>query len=50
MDLADWEKTRAVVDGIGTVDYLVNNAAVGNWTPFFDVTKEELDKWVHLIL
>ena len=46
VDLADWEKSRAMVESIGPIDLLVNNAAVCSWTPFFDVTKEELDKWV----
>lgn len=43
VDLADWDKSRAVVESIGPIDLLVNNAAVSSRTPFLDVTKDELD-------
>lgn len=42
-DVADWEKTRSVVQSIGPIDLLVNNAGITNWTSFLEVTKEELD-------
>ena len=44
VDIADWDKTRSVVQSIGPIDLLVNNAGVTNWTSFLDVTKDELDK------
>ncbi|XP_053389509.1 L-xylulose reductase-like [Mercenaria mercenaria] len=44
LDISDWETTRKVVEDLGPIDLLVNNAAVIKHTPFFDVTKEELDE------
>lgn len=44
-DLTDWDATRKVVEGVGPVHLLVNNAGVAAITPFVDVKKEELD-WV----
>ena len=43
IDIADWDKTRSVVENIGPIDMLVNNAAVAIQTPFLDVTKGQLD-------
>lgn len=43
LDIIDWDKTRRVVEEIGPIDMLVNNAAIVKRTPFFDVTKDELD-------
>ena len=44
MDIADWDRTRAVVESIGPIDLLVNNAGITNWSSFLEVTKDELDK------
>ena len=47
VDLADWDKSRSVVQSIGPIDILVNNAGITNWTSFLDVTKDELEKYAH---
>ncbi|OWF53316.1 L-xylulose reductase [Mizuhopecten yessoensis] len=40
-DLSDWEATRAAVEGVGTIDLLVNNAAVSpSPMPFVDTDKK----------
>ena len=44
MDISDWSATRALIQNIGQIDLLVNNAGVVILTSFLDVTKEELDK------
>lgn len=44
LDIIDWDTTRRVVEEIGPIDMLVNNAAIVKRTPFFDVTKDELDE------
>lgn len=43
VDIAEWDKTRSIVQSIGPIDLLVNNAGITNWTSFLEVTKEELD-------
>ena len=43
VDIADWDKTRSVVENVGPIEMLVNNAAVAVETPFLDVTKGQLD-------
>ena len=44
VDLSDWDDTRKAIEGVGPVHLLVNNAGVAAITPFFDVTKDELDR------
>lgn len=45
LDVAeDWNKTKKVLEEIGPVDCLVNNAAVAVCTPFLDVEPEEFDR------
>ena len=44
MDLADWKATRELIQNIGTVDLLVNNAAILKVTPFLEVTKDDFDR------
>ncbi|XP_045187027.2 L-xylulose reductase-like isoform X1 [Mercenaria mercenaria] len=44
LDISDWDITRKIIEDIGPIDLLVNNAAVIKRTPFFEVTKEELDE------
>lgn len=43
VDIADWTKTKKIVENIGPIELLVNNAGVTYPTPFLDVTKELLD-------
>lgn len=44
LDIAeDWNKIKKVIEEIGPVDCLVNNAAVAICTPFLDVQPEEFD-------
>ena len=43
VDIANWDKTRSVVENIGPVDFLVNNAGVLLEEPFLDITKGQLD-------
>ena len=45
MDIADWDRTRVVVESIGPIDLLINNAGITNWSSFLDVTKDELEKY-----
>ncbi|XP_033748771.1 L-xylulose reductase-like [Pecten maximus] len=42
-DLQDWDGSRKIVEQLGPIDLLVNNAAVGRGSPFLEVKKEELD-------
>lgn len=44
VDLADWDATRAAVQGIGPVDSLINNAAVCVGDGFFNITPEIFDR------
>ena len=44
MDVADWKATRELIQNIGTVDLLVNNAAILKVTPFLEVTKDDFDQ------
>ncbi|XP_022115542.2 L-xylulose reductase [Pieris rapae] len=43
VDVADWEKTRNVVESLGHFDALVNNAAVAVCQPFLDCTPDAFD-------
>ncbi|CAK1596081.1 unnamed protein product [Parnassius mnemosyne] len=43
LDVADWNKTREVIDSLGHFDALVNNAAVAVCEPFFECTPEAFD-------
>ena len=43
IDIADWDKTRELVKTMGPIDFLVNNAAVIQQTPFLDTPKTQLD-------
>ncbi|KAJ8728118.1 hypothetical protein PYW08_016503 [Mythimna loreyi] len=44
VDIADWEKTRTVVESLGHFDALVNNAAVAICEPFLDCSPSDFDK------
>ncbi|XP_013199146.1 L-xylulose reductase [Amyelois transitella] len=44
VDVADWNKTREVVESLGHFDALVNNAAIAICDPFFECTSEAYDK------
>ena len=44
VDISDWETTRKVVQQIGPVDMLVNNAAIVTNKGFFEVNKDDLFK------
>jgi len=43
IDLLDWEGTKKVLETIGHVDHLVNNAGVNKRQGFLEVTPEALD-------
>ena len=42
-DLRDWDKTREVLQTVGDIDLLVNNAGVTKVDRFLDVKKEDID-------
>ncbi|CAH0579231.1 unnamed protein product [Chrysodeixis includens] len=44
VDVADWDKTREVVESLGHFDALVNNAAIAICEPFLKCTASEFDK------
>lgn len=44
VDLADWEATEAVLQSVGPIDLLVNNAACTSLQPFLEVTPDQFDK------
>lgn len=46
VDIADWDKTREVVESLGHFDALVNNAAIAICEPFLNCTASEFDKYV----
>jgi NAD(P)-dependent dehydrogenase (short-subunit alcohol dehydrogenase family) len=44
VDLGDWAATKTAIEKIGTVDFLVNNAALlPTFGPFLEMTEENLD-------
>lgn len=43
IDLRDWETTSRLVQGLGPIDLLVNNAGNNILRSFLEVTKEDLD-------
>ncbi|XP_046584676.1 L-xylulose reductase-like isoform X1 [Haliotis rubra] len=42
-DLRDWDGSRKILEAVGCVDLLVNNAGVSRTAPFFEVTKDDCD-------
>lgn len=44
-DLRNWDKTREILQNLGDIDLLVNNAGVNTLDNFLDVKKEDLD-WI----
>lgn len=42
-DLRDWDRTREILQTVGDIDLLVNNAGVSRIDKFLDVKKEDLD-------
>jgi len=46
VDLLDWQKTQSVVQSLGNIDLLVNNAGVGIIEPFLSVTPDSYDRHV----
>ncbi|KAJ8316533.1 hypothetical protein KUTeg_005905 [Tegillarca granosa] len=43
VNISDWDKTKTVLEQIGTVDLLVNNAAITGDGKFIDAEKELLN-------
>lgn len=43
LDLGDWYNTRSVVENLGPIDLLVNNAAYLSINSWLDVTEEEIE-------
>lgn len=50
VDIADWEKTRKVVESLGHFDALVNNAAIAVCEPFLECKPSDFDKYVETFL
>ena len=44
LDLTDWDATREVVQSLGRIDLLVNNAGTCKIKPFLESTKEDLNR------
>ena len=44
VDLSDWKATRELLLQLPAMDGLVNNAGMGQATPFLEVQEEELDQ------
>ncbi|XP_045526257.1 D-erythrulose reductase-like [Pieris brassicae] len=44
VDIADWEKTRGIVESLGPFDALVNNAAIAICEPFLTCSSSNFDK------
>jgi L-xylulose reductase len=42
-DLRDWDRTREILQTVGDIDLLVNNAGVSRIGPFLDVKEEDID-------
>ncbi|XP_069122877.1 L-xylulose reductase-like [Argopecten irradians] len=42
-DLQDWDGSRKILEQLGPIDLLVNNAGVSSPAPFMEVKKEQLD-------
>ena len=49
VDISDWDKTRHIVQQIGPVDILVNNAAILINKPFLELDKKDLFKYKVLL-
>lgn len=47
LDIADWDKTRTVIDSLGPFDALVNNAAVAICEPFLECSPNDFDRYVY---
>ncbi|KAL3890811.1 hypothetical protein ACJMK2_003088 [Sinanodonta woodiana] len=43
VDLGDWKATREVIEGLPTIDLLVNNAGVLQMCPILDTTEDLID-------
>lgn len=48
MDVSDWEATRKAVQDIGSIDLLVNNAAVAPLESFLESTPADFDRYIFL--
>ena len=46
-DISDWPGTREKVEALPVLDFLVNNAGIGDQNLFLDVPEDELDKSVN---
>ncbi|XP_060581159.1 L-xylulose reductase-like [Ruditapes philippinarum] len=42
-DISDWSSTRKLIEDIGLVDMLVNNAAVDRKKPYLEIKEEDFD-------
>ena len=45
-DISNWEGARKVIEGLGPIDLLVNNAGVASLEPVLDATEPQYDKFV----
>ncbi|XP_077979413.1 L-xylulose reductase-like [Glandiceps talaboti] len=50
VDLSDWDETKTVVESIGPIDLLVNNAGTNITQPFLEVTKEAFETIININL
>lgn len=46
VDLSDWNAAKKIVESLGPIDILVNNAAVIIREPFLEITAETFDAYV----
>ncbi|CAL8127403.1 unnamed protein product [Orchesella dallaii] len=44
VDLANWQATRDAVEGLGEIDYLINNAGIVHVEPILNCSKEHFDE------
>ena len=43
VDITEWEATRKVVEGLGQIDLLVNNAGVVKGSDFLTIRPDDID-------
>ena len=49
-DLRDWDGTRKLVESLGPIHLLVNNAGVSKSAPFLEVQRVDIEKYMCLYI
>ncbi len=44
VDLSQWDETRKIVEGLGPIHHLVNNAGIFLHEPVLEITEQTVDK------